>query len=607
MKTIHHILYNVAALAFAGLVLAGCGDFVDIKPKDLVSEDNFWDEKNDVDQMVAGVYTAMQSDAFISRCLIWGEGRSDNLYNGYNIDDNTDLYNIERENLLSTNSYTSWAAFYHVINKCNIIIEKAPKVREKDPSYTQDDVNATIAEMTAIRSLCYFYLIRAFKEVPAQFDAIYDEDAITYNAPVPFDSILTRIITDLEAVKRYGMKRYPKDSSSQYDSNCNRITQNGINAILADMYLWSGEYQKAVDACQDVIDSKYKEYQEDYSHGQTITVVSSGGMVSSSGILSLVKYSGDQGVGYPLYSERSSSVSSYGSVFNSIFGSGNSFESIFELSFNWTSGSNFIRNTAPGSLFGNFEPNEKGNQGKGFLAPPDALVTDITAANHKYWLNDKDARFWGNVHEAEDLNSGYVNKYVYRSLSLQRGDNGSLQYKATRSYNTNLDRNFIFYRLTDVMLMQAEAYCMLTSGTDTLESDRENFQKAFFLIYPIEYRSYMGSNTTSDMPRMASYMNRAKMEEYILAARNRELMFEGKRWFDLVRYARRANSTAVVRSWVSSKFTAGTNGGSNALFSSMESLYWPYNKNECKVNPNLTQKTFYAGAEENEAYHNNAK
>ncbi|MCR4994810.1 MAG: RagB/SusD family nutrient uptake outer membrane protein [Bacteroidales bacterium] len=605
MKTINHILYNIVALTFAGLLLTSCGDFVDIKPKDLVSEDNFWDEKNDVDQMVSGVYTAMQGSDFISRCIIWGEGRSDNLYNGYNIDSNTDLYNIERENLLSTNAFTSWASFYRVINKCNIIIEKAPKVREKDPSYTQDDVDATIAEMTAIRSLCYFYLIRAFKDVPAQFDAIYDEDAVTYNAPAPFDSILTKIIVDLESVKSKGMKRYPKDSSNDYNSNCNRITQNGINAILADMYLWSGEYQKAVDACQEVLDDKFREYQEDYARSSGSGSYFS--MGSSSGSLSLVKYTSDPGVGYPLFSERATNATSYGSVFNTIFGTGNSFESIFELSFNWYSGSSFIQNTAASSLYGNYLSG--GNNGRGFLAPPDALVTDVTASNRKYWLNDKDARFWGNVHESEDLNSGYVNKYVFKNINITREDNGSLMYKASRSSQDlqNLDRNFIFYRLADVMLMQAEAYCMLTSGTDTLESDRDYFQKAFFLIYPLENRSYIGTNTTSDMPRMANYMSRGKMEEYILAARNRELMFEGKRWFDLLRYARRANSTAIVRTWVTPKFTAGTNGGSSALFSSMESLYWPYNKNECKVNPNLTQKTFYAGAEENSSYKNNGK
>ena len=47
-------LVGVAALAFTG-----CRDFLYIEPKTFVSEDNFWNEKTDVDQMVAGVYVKM--------------------------------------------------------------------------------------------------------------------------------------------------------------------------------------------------------------------------------------------------------------------------------------------------------------------------------------------------------------------------------------------------------------------------------------------------------------------------------------------------------------------------------------------------------------------
>ena len=194
--------------------------------------------------------------------------------------------------------------------------------------------------------------------------------------------------------------------------------------------------------------------------------------------------------------------------------------------------------------------------------------------------------------------------------TVERQSNGPANYScsdANRSHHTDLDRNWIFYRLSDVMLMQAEAYCMMTSGTDTVAEDRDLFQKAFYLIYPIEMRSYMGLNTTSDLPRMNSYLNRTSMEKLVLESRERELLFEGKRWFDLVRYARHEGSTASLRNYVSPKFTAGTTGGSSSLFSNMESLYWPYNKTELKKNPFIKQKDFYAGADDEETYKNNAK
>ena len=73
-------MLSMAMVACLGL--SSCGDFLAIEPKTIVSEDNFWNEKTDIDQMVTGVYTKMQSDAYIRRCIVWGEVRSDNIGDG---------------------------------------------------------------------------------------------------------------------------------------------------------------------------------------------------------------------------------------------------------------------------------------------------------------------------------------------------------------------------------------------------------------------------------------------------------------------------------------------------------------------------------------------
>ena len=263
MKSTYNAIGKAATIAMLSLTMTGCADFVDIRPKDLVTDDNFWDEKKDVEQMVTGVYTGMQEEEFIKRCIVWGESRSDNLYMGLNTVNESNLYNIERENLLSTNAYADWTAFYSVINNCNIVIERAPEVAKKDPSYT--DVKATIAEMKAIRSLCYFYLIRAFKEVPFSRTAVYEEDKVSYLAPSPFEEVLAYIIADCEEAEKDAILRYPEDAVSKYNSSCNRITKKAIRAMLADMYLWNGDYAKAAAMCQKVIDEKIQEFEEDGS------------------------------------------------------------------------------------------------------------------------------------------------------------------------------------------------------------------------------------------------------------------------------------------------------------------------------------------------------
>lgn len=82
------------------------------------------------------------------------------------------------------------------------------------------------------------------------------------------------------------------------------------------------------------------------------------------------------------------------------------------------------------------------------------------------------------------------------------------------------------------------------------------------------------------------------MEELVLQERQRELMFEGKRWFDLVRKARRDGKTNFLVNKVQQK--GSDNGGVvQTKLAKMDGLYWPYNNDELKVNGNLVQNPSY--------------
>lgn len=78
------------------------------------------------------------------------------------------------------------------------------------------------------------------------------------------------------------------------------------------------------------------------------------------------------------------------------------------------------------------------------------------------------------------------------------------------------------------------------------------------------------------------------MEELVLAERRRELMFEGKRWYDLVRRARREGNSNSLKSAVSKKGVENLN-----KLSVMDAIYWPYNQDELKVNGSLKQNPAY--------------
>jgi hypothetical protein len=147
----------------------------------------------------------------------------------------------------------------------------------------------------------------------------------------------------------------------------------------------------------------------------------------------------------------------------------------------------------------------------------------------------------------------------------------------TYEYRSNT-ANWIIYRLSDVMLMKAEALVELDGAT--------NFNNALSLVN----QTYLRSNPEQDSLRIANYPTQGEMETLVLRERQRELLFEGKRWFDLLRVARRENSTSTLNSYINHR-----SSGSSASLGApvMDAMYMPIATSELQANPNLIQNSYY--------------
>lgn len=596
-----HIAKYFLLATVASLTLSSCGDFLAIEPKDRVSEDNFWNEEKDIEQMVTGTYVKLQNQDIIQRCIIWGEARSNNIGGGNNYKTNLDVYNVLRENLTPTNAYTSWTSFYAVINQCNTIIERSAEVHEKAPSYTYSEMLATQAEMTFLRDLCYFYLVRAFKDVPYYTNAIQADEQVKPIAPTNGDEIVRKMITELETVLPNAIKVYPDDNESGVESDCNRVTQTSIYALLADLCLWDNQYDKCVEYSDSVISAKRREYEELLKEG-------------SANNLYNYSWSGDDSKRtYPLIPTYQGSMVGYGGAsFNAIFGgstyaTGNSFESIFELAFNprGTSDNN-EKNYAVGVLYGNYYSRD-GNAGKGLLAASDKVAPDVVNKSGKVFEHNYDARFYENLYDEEGTYAtAYPTKYVATNIYIESltPESNNMAWKVNKTMRSTtgdyINTNWIFYRLTDVMLMQAEALIeraasdnlSTTDGAGTVTYD-DDLRRAFGLIWCVNRRSVMEAPSTSIVGKtyeLKERNTRVDLRQLCKEERRRELMFEGKHFFDVIRYCRREN-----------KLNIEAKSGA-ARISQFDALYWPYNKNEVKVNSLLDQKAYYANSSDDEKY-----
>ena len=544
-------LFRYICACCAILSTSSCDDFLDIVPMNDVVLENYWTAKADVQSVLNSCYASMQQEDFLSRAFVWSEWRSDNIVSGTR--SNYELAEIQKENLLPTNSFCKWAAFYRTINRCNTVCHYAPEVNSIDPNYTETEMKANVAEATALRSLCYFYLIRTFRDVPFTREPSIDDTQNYYLPAMPFEEVLDNIIADLEAVKDNAVKRYYTDESPIAYYNSSKITRYAIYAMLADMYLWKGNYEKCIEHCNVVLDFKKAQYEE---------------ALDREGNITNIQLFND----YPLILEKPTGTVRAGNTYNEIFGEGNSFESIFEL--------RFENNQTENAFIKNYYGTDDNRTG--YAGAPSFLYKEV-AVNNNTVFKSTDCRAYEHI---QSMNANYViTKYVWNSLSFKT-TNPETDLNLIASRRDPCYANWIFYRMTDVMLMKAEAEIEI--GTEEMIKD------AFDIISAVYNRANnIVVASSNNALKFSDYgTSKQAMQELVILERQRELLFEGKRWYDLVRLARRDGNTRRLVDLAIQKQKNNLNGIKIRL-ANPDIIYFPYAKDELKVNPNLKQNEAY--------------
>jgi hypothetical protein len=201
----------------------------------------------------------------------------------------------------------------------------------------------------------------------------------------------------------------------------------------------------------------------------------------------------------------------------------------------------------------------------------------------------------------ESASSKYpITKYVRQDVSFNNSNTSSTtQPVVTSTARSTAYANWIIYRLSDIMLMKAEAL-VEKMGNAPADSAAKTYKDAFSLIQSVYKRANnITLSTRTDTLVFSNYStSRTAMENLILLERQRELLFEGKRWFDLVRMSRREGTNSRLVGYVLNKYEDNTNAIKIKL-SSPDILYFPYSESELKVNQKLTQNPAYEKGDDN--------
>lgn len=612
--------FYVTLYSLLSASLASCVDTI-ILPDDKTVEEDWWQKKEQVENMVNGAYNAMASSNIQLRLIVWSS-RSDELTVNTSLS-NSSLNQINSANIQTTNTYANWGDLYSVINCCNLVIDKSAEVMNIDPSYLEGDHNNNVAQMKALRALCYLYLIRTFRDVPLVLTP-FKQSSQELNVPqVAPGVVLDQIIADLEEVKNHTLS-----TSNIYTQwqKMGKITRNGVYAILADAYLWrasilgnESDYDKCIECC-------------DYIRNQRS---------NATGENSGFRPQATEDDGWNL-----NRASSYYSVFN-----GKDDESLFELCYN--------DNTGLCNAYYKYKNSSSAQPY--FYTTPAFGKADKDQSSSVFCEDDAayDVRGFESVYGFNEDNEEAIRVRKYVALN---GLLGQLKAEHTpqRDY-TPYQNNWVVYRASDVMLMKAEAmtqkaaliikaadaeYEKLASASTLSDSlaiaqnlEQVNIKAASLTqtacrqVQIVHTRALTDekectvdstaySFTTIDQDDASAYVKRqvtgyntlatnvTTLETLVLNERARELCFEGKRWFDLLRYNYRHvegvdyyrlltdfGGKYVTNYSGFNTYIQRKNSGGSAIVSKMPSepyLYMPIIKSETDVNSLLKQNPVYS-------------
>ena len=540
----------VAMVAF-GAMMSSCTDYLTIIPADKIVEEEFWQTKDQVNGMLATSYLKLLSNDAVSKAIVWGEMRSDNMT--YPPSYNTDIKNIVEANITDENSYCRWGIYYEAINYANLVLEAADQVVDRDPDFSEGDLQVVKGEMYAMRALCHFYLVRTFRDIPLALKSAKNDAEIPDYVQVKPLEALDQIMEDLDRAENMVMKSGAFSSPQQ---NYGRITKNAVLAMKADVNLWRAAfatyygqsadayYNECVEDCREIIADMDRQFEEDNK-----------GKPMEKYAYNLIQNRGEK-------KDKESSHKS--TAYDEIFGSKNSSESIFELQ---VQGDN-IKNGAFNGVYRVY--GTEGNTGMAMV--PQGFVT-------------------GN-YEEDDLRAySFTNLKSFNQSSTDNQSTCIVKYAAKSSPATSYrksgewDANWIVYRRTDVLLMMAEA--MVTRST----AEDRDFREAFDIVKAINTRSRIDSTDIVNPLKIEKYLDREASMELVRKERLLELSYEGKRWYDLVRLALREKSTDKIK-FVADKLGGGA-GVVKTKMSTIDGLFMPIHIDELRYNKKLEQNPAY--------------
>lgn len=252
----NYFIYFFAAIS----ALTGCKKLVEIDPpKNTITTEQIFSDNTQAEWAIAGIYSKMihgtnhsligttaETDFGAGLSTVLGSLSSDEMYHSEG-PVRTDLYYLNINHLTTqtgTLTIGAWKTAYKLIYDANAAIEGL--AASKSPVLLDSVKKELTGEALALRSFAYFYLVNFFGDVPLALTIDYTKTAGLSRSPV--NKVYEQMIKDLTLAKSLLADDFSVGKNERV-----RVNKWFAEALLARIYLYTGQYQNAINSASDVI------------------------------------------------------------------------------------------------------------------------------------------------------------------------------------------------------------------------------------------------------------------------------------------------------------------------------------------------------------------
>lgn len=229
------------------LLLTACSDFLDVEPKDAVSDETTIVDKTSAQTAVRGIYRQLGDDDYYGALFqTIGYLSGDNIQwtGSQSVIQQFISHAVKADN---TNVATVWTGIYSTVNRANQVIDKLPAVT--DAALTADERNTLLGEAYFVRALAYFDLARTWGGVQLVIKATSNINDTKGLKRSTLEETYGQVLKDLQAAEPL-----LPETTNRY-----RATRKTVWALLARFYLYQGNWAQAeVYSSRLIGDAKYQ-------------------------------------------------------------------------------------------------------------------------------------------------------------------------------------------------------------------------------------------------------------------------------------------------------------------------------------------------------------